>query len=279
MIHGLQHNSEKVEKNFFFVRTFMDETVRGAMRNKNVEFKANDEHGNSTKELEVFENQVMQDVKAYCHKKLDASQNGDAKVYLISNHFPEKFEFTKLILELQNHLPDIQKETLIFSTKSFFLENIKEKKSLLQKRIKNIATLSGLPGTNPIPLLNFSANIPLIMGELNFYKEQFQIDNENYSHGNISKKAYNKQVLACMAQFGTQSLVATALEKFANISPVKEAVKTIIDEYTPTAVSAAIGGALSFVTTYCFLSIELDNLEKLAEEALNKHFNEELKRC
>ena len=82
-----------------------------------------------------------------------------------------------------------------------------------------------------------------------------------------------------MAQFGTQSLVATALEKFANISPVKEAVKSIIDEYTPTAVSAAIGGALSFVTTYCFLSIELDNLEKLAEEALNKHFSEELKRC
>ena len=256
----------------------MDETVRGAMRNKNVEFKTNDERGNSTKELEIFENQVMQEVKSYCHKKLDASKNGDAKVYLISNHFPEKFEFTKLILELQNHLPDIQKEALIFSTKSFFLEHIKEKKSLLQKRITNIATLSGLAGTNPIPLLSFSANIPLIMGELNFYKEQFQIDYDNYSHGNIAKKAYNKQVLACMAQFGTQTLVATALEKFANITPVKEAVKAIIDEYTPTAVSAAIGGVLSFVTTYYLLSIELDNFEKLAEEALKKHFNEELKR-
>ena len=85
-----------------------------------------------------------------------------------------------------------------------------------------------------------------------------------------------------MAQFGTQTLetlVATALEKFANIAPVKEAVKAIIDEYTPTAVSAAIGGALSFVTTYYLLSIELDNLEKLAEETLNKHFNEELNEC
>ena len=264
---------------FFFARTFMEETVRGAMRNKNVEFKTNDGHGNSTKELEIFENQVMQEVKAYCHKKLDASQNGDAKIYLISNHFPEKFEFTKLILELQNHLPDIQKEALIFSIKNFFLENIKEKKSLLQKRIKNISTLSRIAGTNPIPLLSFSANIPLIMGELNFYKEQFQIDNENYSHGNISKKAYNKQVLACMAKFGTQTLVATALEKFTNITPVKEAVKAIIDEFTPTAVNAAIGGALSFVATYHFLSTELDNLEKLAEEALNKHFNEESKRC
>ena len=239
----------------------MDETVRGAMRNKNVEFKTNEGHGNSTKELEIFENQVMQDVKAYCRKKLDASQNGDAEVYLISNHFPEKFEFTKLILELQNHLPHIQKEALIFSIKSIFLENIKNKKSLLQKRIKNIATLSGIAGTNPIPLLSFSANIPLIMGELNFYKKQFQIDNENYSHGDISKKAYNKQVLA------------TALEKFTKITAVKEAVKAITDEFTPTTVNAAIGGALSFVATYHFLSTELDNLEKLAEEALNKHFN------
>ena len=39
----------KSGKSFFFARTFMDETVRAAMRNKNVEFKTNDEHGNSTK--------------------------------------------------------------------------------------------------------------------------------------------------------------------------------------------------------------------------------------
>ena len=88
-------------KNFYFVRTFMDNTLEEEEFDKNIKIKERDENGRLTKEMQRF----MEETRDYYRQSLEFSNNDKVPVYLISSHYLERFEFLKLLADLTNNFP------------------------------------------------------------------------------------------------------------------------------------------------------------------------------
>ena len=168
----------------------MDNAVREALYDNNIHLTEKDEAGNLTNEMKEFMKNEMEEVRAYCRRGLEFSKNSDVPIYCISNHFPDRFEFSKLILDVASHLPDIQKQALTLSTSIYTEEIFKAKKRILKKKIKYYAALSGLAGAVPVPGLDLVVDISLIMSVLKSFKQQFDIDYEKDPNDGFFKKRY-----------------------------------------------------------------------------------------
>ena len=94
-------------KNFYFVRTFMDNTLEEEEFDKDIKIKERDENGKLTKEMKKF----MEETRDYYKQSLEFSNNDKVPLYLISSHYPERFEFLKLLSDLTNNFPAYGVET------------------------------------------------------------------------------------------------------------------------------------------------------------------------
>ena len=185
-------NLKKRGKNFFFVRTFMDTAIEEAMFDKNIKIKKEDEAGNLTREMQAFMNQEMEIIRGYCRKGLEASGHDDVPIYCISNRQKDRFEFSKLVLDIASHLSEIQKDAFTLSANIFTEEVFKAKKKILKKKIKYYAAISGAAGAIPLPGVDLLIDIPLILSKIKFFKQQFNIDYEEDPNGGIFKKSFKK---------------------------------------------------------------------------------------
>ena len=103
----------KAGKGYFFVRTFMDRALEEEEFDKRISIKEKDLDGNPSKEMEMF----MNDMKYYCAEGLQLTNQTEIPIYLVSNWYPERFEFPELVLSILKRLPEIQKEALLLSIK------------------------------------------------------------------------------------------------------------------------------------------------------------------
>ena len=58
----------------------------------------------------------MNEIRDYCAEGLQFTNQTIIPIYLVSNWYPERFEFSKLILTISDYFPGIQKEALLLST-------------------------------------------------------------------------------------------------------------------------------------------------------------------
>ena len=180
-------NLKKRGKNFFFVRTFMDRAIEEAMNDNNMQINETDEAGNLTEEMKEFMDQEIENVKTYCRQKLKKSKHDDVPIYCISNRHKDRFEFSKLVLDIGEHLPEIQKDAITLSVNIFTEEVFKAKKKILKKKIKYFAGISGAAGAIPFPGVDLLIDIPLIVSTIKFFKQQFNIDYEKGTDGGFLK--------------------------------------------------------------------------------------------
>ena len=270
-------------KQFFFVRTFMDIAVKDAMYDKNVKIREIDDAGNLTSEMKAFMDQEIEETRDYCRECLTCSNNDDVPIYCISNRFRESYEFPKLLLDVASHLPEIQNQALVLSADFFTEEYFKAKKNILKKKIKYYAAITGLAGAIPIPGVELLIDIPLIMITLKFFKQQFSIDYEEDSDGDVYKKHKKifftgseeqirkaRRILSQITAVGTASSISAIFLKSGVTEAVEQVTKVaaLATLGILTAVASAIGGTVSFALTYRLLSTELDKIEKLANEAV-----------
>ena len=185
-------NLKKRGKKFFFVRTFMDRAIEEAMFDNNMQIRETDEAGKLTEEMKEFMNQEMEKVKAYCREELKKRNHDDVPIYCISNRHKDRFEFSKLIVDIGENLPEIQKDALTLSTNIFTEEVFKAKKKILKKKIMCVAGISGAAGAIPVPGIDLIIDIPLILSTIKFFKQQFNIDYEKDPHGGFFKKSLKK---------------------------------------------------------------------------------------
>ena len=185
-------NLKKRGKNFFFVRTFMDRAIEEAMNDNNMQIKETDEAGNLTEEMKEFMDQEIENVKTYCRQKLKKSKHDDVPIYCISNRHKDRFEFSKLVLDIGEHLPEIQKDAITLSVNIFTEEVFKAKKKILKKKIKYFAGISGAAGAIPFPGVDLLIDIPLIVSTIKFFKQQFNIDYEKDPDGGFLKISLRK---------------------------------------------------------------------------------------
>ena len=162
----------------------MDNAVRESMYDNNINLREKDEAGNLTNEMKAFVDKEMEEVRTYCRKGLEFSKNDDVPIYCISNHFPERFEFSKLILDIASHLPEIQKQALTLSMTICTEDIFRAKKNILKKKIKYYAALSGLAGVDLL------VDVPLIVSTLKSFKQQFGMDYEKDPDGVFFKRRF-----------------------------------------------------------------------------------------
>ena len=170
----------------------MDTAIEEAIFDKNIQIKTQDEAGNLTTEMQAFMNQEMENIRAYCRQGLKVSGHDDVPIYCISNRQKDRFEFSKLVLDVASHLPDIQKDALTLSVNIFTEEVFQAKKKILKKKIKYYAAISGVAGAIPVPGVDLLVDIPLILSKIKFFKQQFNIDFEEDSNGNFLKKSFKR---------------------------------------------------------------------------------------
>lgn len=236
----------------------MDRALEEEQKDNDVIIKEKDEEGELTKEMETF----MRGIREYCVKGLQFSNNEKVQIYLISNWYTEKFEFSKLVLAMSKHFTDIQREAFLFSTNMGTEEIYKAKKEIIRKRIFYVALGSGVAGAVPIPGSGLLVDIPLIMREIQFYKTQFNLDAADLK---INEKL--KGILKSIPEIGTKSYVLSLVTKTLASEVVEETSKVL--SWVTLGVTSLLAGAASFGSTYYILTRELDKIADLSKQILN----------
>ena len=279
-------------KEFFFVRTFMDTAVADKIFDNGIEIKGEDEDGNLTDEMKAFMDEEMEETKAYCRENLKCSGVDTALIYCVSNRFPDRFEFSNLILDVSLHLSEIQRQALTYSTNIITDKIFSAKKKILQGQIKYYASLSGIAGLIPIPGVDIIVDVSLIMGVLKSYKQQFHIDYEQDEDGVFYRNGLpismeinfirNKEkegglsLLRDIANIGKQSYVIALIAEMSGSQAIEQTTKFLatISFGIFAGFASAIGGVVSYTSTYYMLLTELDKIEKLANEAMKLKIQE-----
>ena len=245
-------------KEFYFVRTFMDRALEEEQRDNDVIIKEKNEEGELTEEMETF----MRGIREYCVKGLQFSNNEKVEIYLVSNWYPEKFEFSKLVLAMSNHFSDIQREAFLFSTNMATEEIYKAKKEILRKRIIHVALGSGVAGAVPIPGSGLLVDIPLIMREIQFYKVQFNLDASD-----LKTNEKLAGILKSLPEIGSKAYVLSLVTKSLASEVMEETSKVL--SWVTLGLTSVLAGAASFGSTYYILTKELDKIADLSKKILN----------
>ena len=246
-------------KGYFFVRTFMDRALEEEEFDKRISIKERDLNGNPSEQMKGF----MNEMRNYCATELELTSQTQIPIYLVSNWYPERFEFTDLILSISKRLPELQKEALLLSTK-LCTENIfKAKKEILKKRVLFAALLSGAAAAVPIPGTGWFVDVPLIICEVKFYKEQFGLDAANLNTGNEKHENIRKY----MASVGTKRYVLGLLAKNA-VSDAVEITSQALS-WVSLGITSALSAAASFGSTFYILTTELDKIADLSKTYLD----------
>ena len=119
---SLAKRVKSIKKSFFFIRTKIDQDYQNEKRKK--AFKE-----------EAMLATIMED----CLENLEGLRDGDEVVFLISNHYPAKWDFARLTQVILDVLPFRQRECLTLSLgvfTSFSTDMLKRKAELLRGNFK-----------------------------------------------------------------------------------------------------------------------------------------------
>ena len=93
-------------KHFFIVRAFMDQFIQDEIFDHKINIRERDEAGNLTNEMKAFMDQGTESARAYCREILKIIKKDDVPIYCISNYYKDRFEFSKLILDMASLCPE-----------------------------------------------------------------------------------------------------------------------------------------------------------------------------
>ena len=105
-------------KSFFFVRTKIDNDIRSEKR--------------KLKTTQYDEDETLKALKKDCAKNLESFSFSKEKIFLVSSHYPAKWEFERLKQAILGQLPARQKEALMLSLHTVSKDILEEKITLLK---------------------------------------------------------------------------------------------------------------------------------------------------
>ena len=129
-------------------------------------------------------------------------------------------------------------------------------------RIWKVATLSLGGAIIPLPGLSIAVDLTLITAELNLYKSQLGLHEENSSY--FRKMSPEIQGRVQKFSFTSVIQIANAVAAYGACSGVEE-----VSRYIPI-LGSAIAGSISFSSTYYFLHRSLGELENTAMDYLDE---------
>lgn len=238
---------KSIHKKFFFIRTKIDQDVR------------NEKHEKRQQNESFNEDAMLMRIRGDCSKNLAKQLRSEEDIFLISNHFPAKWDFGRLSKAILDELPTYQRESLTFGLSSLSTDILKEKAEILKGRMWIVASASAVGAAIPVPGLSIAVDFGLISHEISFYRSQLGFPKEGSSQfWMLSLSTQDSvraiwQMIADVVKCSSTLLAANASELVA-----EEFVRFI------PIVGSAIAGGMSFASTYFILKHYLKKMEEMA---------------
>ena len=231
---------KSINKNFFLIRTKIDENVRAGSRMRSFDEKA-----------------MLQEIRSDSAENLGDLLSDERDIFLISNHDRDKWDFARLLQAILDALPTYQRESMVLSLGNSVTTDIFQKKvQVLRGRIKFVATLSAAVAFFPIPGLSIAVDVGLILNEFALYRSQLALPEKETA--DFEKLHVTTQDAVAKISITTAAQLAAYLSVFATESAVEEAVS-----YIPI-LGSVIASTMSFTTTYAALQQCLKAVEETA---------------
>ena len=246
---------KKQGKSFFFIRTKIDVDVRAEMRKK------------SFSEAAVLQ-KIRRNFKENLVDEAGKPISNEDFVFLISNHDPDKWDFSRLTKAILDALPRYKRETLTLSLNNLTVLSkgiLKRKVAIFKGRMFVAAGISAGVAAAPVPGLSIAVDALLVCNKVRAYITQLGIPVE----GSIIFKAVSfttqKTIVATQARFSSAAKILALFGKeVATGLAVEEASRFI------PFIGSAIASTLSFGCTLFFLRNCLKEIEEVALAVLKE---------
>ncbi|XP_063077000.1 interferon-inducible GTPase 5-like [Engraulis encrasicolus] len=242
----LANNIKKQKKNFYFVRSKVDNDVR------------NDSENEGRKEEEVLHN-----IRKKCEGNL--SKLGGPPVFLITSRDLTKFDFPALVETLKRDLPSEKRNALEQSLPVYSMQSLDEKYSSFKKTVWALAVVSGGIGAAPVPGLSFACDTAMVMSFLTGVYRSFGLHDkalEKLSE-TVDKPILGEVKKSELIQGIGKSMLTTSLQSKLAVAGGIESVSCLV----PIAGNISAAG-VSFLTTQAVLQEGLDELYGAAKKVL-----------
>ena len=233
-----------MNKSFFFIRTKIDEDVRAEKRKRSFNEAA-----------------TLKKIHSYCLENLHGLLAKEEDIFLISNHYPTKWDFARLSQAILDALPKYQRESLTLSLSiltSLSTDILKKKVEILQGRMWKVASVSATIAVCPIPGLSIAVDLMLIKREIDFYRSQLGLPKEGSERFAQLSDGTQKEVQAIWATMASASHIGGLMAAYATEEAAEEVTRLI------PFVGWLAASAMSWAGTYYFLKQSLKNMERVA---------------
>lgn len=254
----LARSIRAMKKNFYFVRSKIDQDMEACKRRKKANFS---------------EVQVLNEIREDCIRSLEKAGVEDPKVFLLSSFELHKYDFQKLHSTLVDELTGQKRHVLLLSLPNITAEVIEKKKESLKRHVwKNALStciISVLPN-HPV-----DCSIPLLIETLSGYQKHFGLDDESLLA--LSRRASAKpgdlkfQIKSMLGKDLSEHKVQTVLKDAAQSGQM---VASLVRSRVPI-LSHIVSGGISFVAAYTLLNSALDEFCQDTQRVLKTAFGEE----
>ena len=215
---------------------------------------------------------VLQKIRRNCKENLvdEAGKpiSNEDFVFLVSNHDPDKWDFSLLTKAILEALPRYKRETLTLSLNNLTVLSkgiLKRKVAIFKGRMFVVAGISAGVAAAPVPGLSIAVDAFLVCNEVRAYITQLGIPVEESIIFKAVSFTTQKTIVATQARFSSAAKILALFGKeVATGLAVEEASRFI------PFIGSAIASTLSFGCTLFFLRNCLKEIEEVALTVLKE---------
>ncbi|XP_067399086.1 interferon-inducible GTPase 5-like [Emydura macquarii macquarii] len=251
---NLAREIQKKGKRFYYVRSKVDNDLKGEGRKKNFN-----------------KERSLQKIREDCIENLRKVGEASPRVFLICIWEPANYDFPLLLETLENELDEQKRHVFTLALPNISAEILRKKKAELQKHILEVAFMSCAIGAVPLPGLSLVCDVAILVFHMRQYCVAFGLTDESLTRlaRQVGKPvAELKSVMkkSSMASAITKEFVLSLLSRSAcGLLMIVEFVLNFV----PVLGSLA-GGGISFLTTRYLLQSFLDDAAEDAQKVLTK---------
>lgn len=189
-------------------------------------------------------------------------------IYLTSADYPTAYDLDKLLNDISSNLSEIKKERFIADVTITSEKVIKEKRKIAEKLVSRYAALAAANGLNPIPGLDVSVDIGLILKMSNDITAIYGLNKEDQDYykglvdlpNQVQLKAALSKAAQYLAKYGAKEAIMILLKRFAASVATKS-----LSKWVPL-VGQAIAAGIGFKMTSSLGEDMIEEGEKTAIE-------------
>jgi len=189
-------------------------------------------------------------------------------IYLTSADFPQEYDLSRLLDDIYTSLGDLKKERFIADINITSEKILYEKRTVSEKLVFRYSALAAANGLNPIPGLDVSVDLGLLLKMGNDIKDIYGLNEEQQKFNSEFLGSNKAKLIAGKAlQFATKYVGKEAIMILLKRAGVTVATKTA-SKWIPF-VGQAIAAGIGYKMTSSIGDDMIDDAEKIAKETFD----------